>query len=379
MGFKCDEGQQTGDPVRHRFHALCPYFAMFPESFAEYWIGQLSVPGDIVLDPFSGRGTTAFQSLLMGRSCVASDVNDVAYCVTKAKVTAPGEAAIIRRLNALEANYMRREWLPAARKMPVFFQHAYSRDTLAQVLYLRDALDWQRVRTDCMIAALTLGVLHGETHKSPSYLSNQMPRTISTKPAYSVKFWQERELTPPDRDAFALLKTQARYRYESDPPKGEAVVLHRDMRQLAWITDKLPSPIKLAITSPPYLDVTNFEEDQWLRLWFLGGPPHPTRHRVSRDDRYEHADSYWSFIADMWRMLGTVMARTSNVVIRLGARGVKPDDLTDRLIASSRFSQRKIRLVNQSCSDLKKRQTDSFSPGTKGCLVEVDCHFLMTD
>lgn len=351
---------------------------MFPESFAETWIGRLSAPGDIVFDPFSGRGTTAFQSLLMGRACVACDVNDVAYCVTKAKVSAPGEAAVIRRLRALEAGYRRWEWIGAARKMPVFFHHAYSRDTLAQVLYLRDALDWRRGKTDCMIAAIALGALHGETHKSPSYLSNQMPRTISTKPAYSVRFWQERGLTPPERDAFELLMTQARYRYESDPPKGEAVVLHRDMRQLAWMTDSLPSPIKLAITSPPYLDVTNFEEDQWLRLWFLGGPPHPTRHRVSRDDRYEREDSYWSFIADMWRMLGTVMAKKSDVIIRLGARGLTPDDMAERLVASSRFSRRKIKLVSQTESDLKRRQTDHFRPGTKGCLVEVDCHFRLT-
>lgn len=34
--------------------------------------------------------------------------------------------------------------------------------------------------------------------------------------------------------------------------------------------------VRCVITSPPYLDVTNFEEDQWLRLWFQGGPPKPT-------------------------------------------------------------------------------------------------------
>ena len=37
--------------MRHRFHALCPYFAMFPESFAENWIKRLTRPKDIVLDP----------------------------------------------------------------------------------------------------------------------------------------------------------------------------------------------------------------------------------------------------------------------------------------------------------------------------------------
>jgi hypothetical protein len=361
--------------MRHRFHAICPYFAMFPESFAEQWINDLSRKGDVVLDPFSGRGTTAFQALLLGRRAVACDVNDVAICVTKAKVHAPSLMSVLRRLTALESQYSKGGWLRAARKMPEFFHVAYSDYTLRQTLYLREKLDWRKNNTDCMIAALALGALHGETNKSPSYLSNQMPRTISTKPAYSVQYWRSRKLLPPMRDAFELLRTQARYRYESEPPTGDATVIHGDMRQLSWRKESLPGPIRLAVTSPPYLDVTNFEEDQWLRLWFLGGPPRPTRHRVSRDDRHESQGNYWSFIADMWRMLGVVMGRKSSVVIRLGGRGEKMELMLKRLTASANFSGRRVEVVNHSCSKLKRRQTDSFRPGTKGCLIELDCHF----
>lgn len=75
--------------MRHPFHAICPYFAMFPESFPERWIEELTEPGDVVLDPFCGRGTTPFQALLMGRHAIASDINPVAYCVTRAKLRAP--------------------------------------------------------------------------------------------------------------------------------------------------------------------------------------------------------------------------------------------------------------------------------------------------
>ena len=73
------------NPRRHRFHSLCPYFAMFPERFAETWISRLTKPGDRVLDPFCGRGTTPFQSVLMGREAIACDINPVASCVSKAK------------------------------------------------------------------------------------------------------------------------------------------------------------------------------------------------------------------------------------------------------------------------------------------------------
>jgi hypothetical protein len=360
--------------MRHRFHALCPYFAMFPESFAETWIERLSKRGEIVLDPFSGRGTTAFQAMVMGRKAIACDINDVAYCITRAKTNAPTISTIRRRLSRLEEGFDKGSWIRKSTSMPEFFKVAYAKTTLAQVLYLREVLAWRTSNTDCFIAGLVLGTLHGESEKSPSYLSNQMPRTISTKPAYSVRFWRKRGLVAPERNAFDLLRTQATYRYESAPPKGQSWVFHRDMRRLPW-SDELPRPIRLVVTSPPYLDVTNFEEDQWLRLWFLGGPPHPTSGRVSRDDRYERPGDYWRFIADMWRMLGALVAKRGHVVIRIGGRGVNPTEMTKKLTASSQFAGRAIKLVDHSSSKLTRRQTGAFQPGTKGCLAEHDCHF----
>jgi len=277
---------------------------MFPESFAETWISNLTKRGDTVLDLFSGRGTTATCALLLGRKAIASDVNDVAYCLTKAKAQAPTQAAVSKRIRELSANYTSRAIAKRADKLPRFFRHAFHDKTLYQLLYLRKALDWRTRRTDAMIAALSLGALHGEADKSTSYFSNQMPRTISTKPAYSIRYWKQHSLKAPERDVFELLRKAVKYRYESEAPKGEALVINRDMRQLPLEMKDFPGPIRCVITSPPYFDVTNFEEDQWLRLWFLGGPPQPTRNRLSHDDRYTFNRHYWRFISDMWRSLG---------------------------------------------------------------------------
>lgn len=361
--------------MRHRFHSLCPYFAMFPESFAETWIDNLTEPGDVVLDPFSGRGTTAFQAMLMNRRPIACDVNDVAYCITRAKTMAPQLSAVRRRLSVLENQFDRGKWSRKVARMPEFFHYCYHKRTLTEILYLRNRLNWSNSDVDCLIAGLMLGALHGETDKSNSYLSNQMRRTISTKPAYSVRFWMERGLTAPERDTFGLLRRQAAYRYESPPPQGQAWLYHRDMRRLPWVKDEFPAPVRLVVTSPPYLDVTNFEEDQWLRLWFLGGPPYPTTGRVSRDDRYERVDDYWSFIADMWRSLGALVGKKGHVVIRIGGRKLRNKDIVSKLSASSQFSARPIALIEHSSSELKRRQTDAFRPGTTGCLNEIDCHF----
>ena len=144
---------------------------------------------------------------------------------------------------------------------------------------------------------------------------------------------------------------------------------------LAVYLDKpLAHPRPSLITSPPYFDVTNFEEDQWLRLWFLGGPPHPTRNRVLRDDHHSFAVTYWRLIADMWRSLGNVVASKGHVVVRLGSSRITPDELRKQLTATSHFSGLPISLIHTEVSEIDRRQTDAFRPGTVGCKVEVDCH-----
>jgi len=137
-------------------------------------------------------------------------------------------------------------------------------------------------------------------------------------------------------------------------------------------------PIRCVITSPPYLDVTSFEEDQWLRLWFLGGEPHPTYRVVSKDDRHERPAKYWDLISDIWRVLGQMLAKSAKIVIRLGAKTIDPEQLGKRLQATAISSRRKVSLVESEVSEIKGRQTDSFRPGSTGCIREADFYFQMT-
>ncbi len=95
-------------------------------------------------------------------------------------------------------------WKKPASHADEFFQNAVCAGHVGPDSLLREELDWKKSRVDNMIAALVLGSLHGES-ASKRYLSNQMPRTISTKPRYSVKFWKDRDLVAPERDAFEVL------------------------------------------------------------------------------------------------------------------------------------------------------------------------------
>lgn len=278
------------------------------------------------------------------------------------------------RVDELEAGFDARSWAAAARALPEFFHVAFAHRTLQQLVYLRDTLRWRVGKADGMLAGLVLGALHGDV-ASGGYLSNQMPRTISTKPAYSVRYWTKHKQTPPDRDVFEIVRHWADYRYESALPAGEARVMQMDVRDLAKSDAEIPKGVRCVITSPPYFDTTDFEEDQWLRLWFLGAGTEPRSGRSDSDDRHRREDRYWRFIADTWRSLGRVLAKGAHVVVRIGGRKLNPDHIRTVLSGCARFSGRKVELVSHEVSKLKNRQARSFRPDSAGIGVEVDCHF----
>lgn len=363
--------------VRNRFHSICPYFAMFPETFVEKWIGKLTKPGDTVLDPFCGRGTTVFQALLMDRNAIGCDINPVAYCITSAKSNAPSVSALRRRITLLEQAFVATDWERERRKLPRFFRKAYRTNTLRQILYARSLLNWKRSDVDCMIAALILGALHGESEKSSSYLSNQMPRTVSTKPEYSIRYWEKNGMIAPRRDLFELLRNRVSFRYVSEPPVRKGTVVNTGIRRLSEEKKAIGKGIRFVVTSPPYLDTTNFEEDQWLRLWFLGGKPRPTYNTLTDDNRHVSPERYWEFIGDMWKSLGSILGKDSHIVIRLGGKNLKRKMIVEELLKASKKADRKIALVECSTSRIKNRQTTVLQPKSKGCVIEVDCHFSM--
>ena len=75
----------------HSFHPMCSYLASFPASLVHAFIARYTRPGDVVLDPFSGRGTTPLQACAEGRVGVGNDLNPFAHILTAAKVDPPDE------------------------------------------------------------------------------------------------------------------------------------------------------------------------------------------------------------------------------------------------------------------------------------------------
>src|SRR5947207_12574600 len=85
----------------HSYHPMCSYLASFPAALTHAFIARYSRPGDVVLDPFSGRGTAPLQACAEGRIGVGNDLNPFAHLLTAAKVAPATRPEARTRLAAL--------------------------------------------------------------------------------------------------------------------------------------------------------------------------------------------------------------------------------------------------------------------------------------
>ncbi len=87
-------GQDSGY-ASHNFHS---FPAKFPPQLPRKFIEELTVPGDVVLDPMMGSGTAVLEAYLSGRLGVGFDIDPLALMLTKAKVT-PLNARLVARVS----------------------------------------------------------------------------------------------------------------------------------------------------------------------------------------------------------------------------------------------------------------------------------------
>lgn len=75
----------TEDDTRYLTHDLHPYPAKFIPQIPAHLIARLSMPGDVILDPFGGSATTAVEAVRLGRRAVSMDANPLSALIGRVK------------------------------------------------------------------------------------------------------------------------------------------------------------------------------------------------------------------------------------------------------------------------------------------------------
>jgi hypothetical protein len=251
----------------HPLHSLCSYFAMFPPQIPRVFIEWLTLTGEVVYDPFSGRGTAPLEACRLGRIGLGSDANPLAYVLTGAKVDPPTMEEVGFRLENL------RQRMPSWKEWDAVpeIEMLYSPKVLRQLCWLRTQLKIQD-RVDRFIMATVLGMMHANYKVgSPARgLSISMPNTFSMSPAYVRGYIAAHDLRPPEVDVFEMLRRKFE---RMSLPEATA------RRGRAWAADArtggeaTEGRARLVFTSPPYLGVIKYGKYNWIRLWMLGHSP----------------------------------------------------------------------------------------------------------
>lgn len=252
----------------HVLHSMCSYMGSFPAGLPRYFIEQFSAPGDVVLDPFSGRGTTPLEACIAGRVGVGVDLNPLAALLTDVKVAPPAYEQTILRLAELERSYVP---APVGDRAPPEIRMLFEETvTLPQMLHLKENLDREDPVDRFLLASLA-GILHGHHTRdvvSSRCLSVSMPNTFSMSPAYLDKYIREKGLVRPPFNAFEKLRLRMAHEFAEGVPLRKGRGVRGDARALSKIV--APGSVKLIVTSPPYLNVVRYGKFNWIRLWLLG-------------------------------------------------------------------------------------------------------------
>ena len=247
------------------------YRACFKPQLPRFFIERLTQPGEVVYDPFMGRGTAVLEAALLGRVPYGCDINPLSVVLTRPRLCPPSLGDVGRRLQQID--FSSHDEFPE--DLLVFFHP----DTLRAIASLKKYLLARRAANsldpvDEWICLLALNRLTGH---SPGFFSVY---TLPPNQAVSVKSQRkinaDRNQTPPPRDVPALILRKTRRllrdcdvatRHVLAGVAPRAVLL----TQAASHTPQIPDgSVALVVTSPPFLDVVDYATDNWLRCWFLG-------------------------------------------------------------------------------------------------------------
>lgn len=241
-------------------------------------IQVLSDEGDVVLDPFSGRGTTLLEARLLGRIPLASDLNPIAVALSRAKNVGVEMEDVMERLTALERRYDPVLFLPEAEVQGEDILLIYHPHTLAQLVFLRRRLVGSSAEVDQFLVGAVLGIMHGGERQdgSSAYASISMPNTFSMPPDYVRRFVETRRLQRVERNVFQILREKIERLFRSGACFTSAGLVSRaDAKHVSGVPEFAEhiGKVQLVVTSPPYLNVVNYARQNWIRTWFLDEDP----------------------------------------------------------------------------------------------------------
>lgn len=251
--------QRQANPIHEVSYRAC-----FKPQLPRFFIELFTKPNDIVYDPFNGRGTTVIEAALLGRNIIANDVNPLSLILTRPRITIPSLNDIQERLAEIQFN----EKAKAEIDLSMFFHSS----TLSEIVSLRNyliekAASGKEDNTDRWIRMVATNRLTG--HSNGFFSVYTLPPNQAVSAARQKKINKERNQKPEYRDIKKLILKKSKVLLsevkDASQKKPTSQFLNSDASKTKAIKR---NTVSLTVTSPPFLDVVQYVDDNWLRCWF---------------------------------------------------------------------------------------------------------------
>ena len=288
------------------------YRACFKPQLPQYFIDRYSQEGDIVLDPFMGRGTTPLQASLSNRVAYGSDINPLSEMLISPRLSPPTIMSIVEQFQQIPNNA---EIKKNDEDLLIF----YHPNTLKHLLSLKR---WfiNREKTgklsmeDKWIRMVVMNRLSG--HSSGFLSVKTMPPNQTISIEQQRKINQKHNRMPEEKNILDIIlkKSKSLLRSGCFP----LLFSHQQHKlrccnaiNLDYIDD---SEVDLMITSPPFMNIVDYAKDNWLRCWFAGIDVN----EIEFDDYHSSTDAWENFVKNVFVELSRVIKSNGYAIFEVG-------------------------------------------------------------
>ncbi|MBS4028845.1 MAG: hypothetical protein KGZ58_09420 [Ignavibacteriales bacterium] len=247
------------------------YRACFKPQLPRFFIELFTKEKDVVYDPFSGRGTTAIEAGLLNRNVIANDINPLSAILCSPRFFIPEISEVEERLYKIK----NLEGFPNLQGFDLSM--FYHKKTLAEIVSLKnylsvrkeskeeDALDkWIRMVATNRLTGHSINFFSVYTFPPNQAVSAESQKRINEKRSQKPEYKNVREIIlKKTKDLLSNVTEEQKAILNNIGQKAKFISL--DARKTKSIKS---NSVQLTVTSPPFLDVVQYANDNWLRCWF---------------------------------------------------------------------------------------------------------------
>lgn len=245
--------------INYATHGVYRYFGKFPAPIAAKLIDEYSKPGELVIDPACGSGTTGVEALLSNREAALYDINPLSVLISRVKSRHIDNGKIENSLSRLKARYVKSS-VEDFTSIEIDLAHWFLPETITGLSRLKAAISFEKDRE--LRDFLTM--VFASIIRRVSRATTQQGRLFLDVTTAVEDVW------PVFEKAFVKAATKI-----SHLPKGGSILV--EQKNLLESGEPNGDRAPLVVYHPPYFNAYKYTSINSLEMGWLDFPRKETR------------------------------------------------------------------------------------------------------